>query len=283
MTPPAFLTSRSLALEDGSRLAYRIAGEGPVVLCLHGWPTSGLLWRRLAGPVLESGHSILAPDLLGLGRSLPAAGTTLGLEGQADALDALVERLGIERVALVVHDLGGPVGLAWAVRRPERVACLVLLNTLLFPERLPMVRVLVAAARARGLGAALSDPRVLSFLLRLGRTRPGALPRDVRADYLDPSRTREGRLALRAALADPEPAEFAALRARVPALARVPAAIGWARLDPVISSGEGRRVAALLPHASWTTLPRAGHFVPEDAPADVADLVLGALAAPATG
>jgi pimeloyl-ACP methyl ester carboxylesterase len=253
MEPSEFAQARTLDLPGGVALSYRRAGTGPPVLLVHGWPTSATLWRDVAEPLLAAGHAVVAPDLLGLGRS--TAPGPLTLARQAGALEALREHLALERVALVVHDLGGPVALEWATRRPERVAALVVLNTLLFPERLPVVRGLVAAARSPVVGPALTHRWALAALLRAGSARPHGVPARARAEYLAPGRTQAGRDRMRRALADPAPAEAASLRGRIAALRGTPTTIAWARLDVALPPAEERRIAALMPWASRVRVP----------------------------
>ena len=93
--------------------------------------------RRLA-PFLEAGGGV-APDLPGFGRSGKPGHFPYDLEGYADFLDAFAELAGLGEVDLVMHDWGA-VGLAWAVRRPERVRRLVLINPAPLPPGAPWPR-----------------------------------------------------------------------------------------------------------------------------------------------
>jgi pimeloyl-ACP methyl ester carboxylesterase len=102
-------------------VSWREAGGVPA-LYLHGVPTASFDWI----PFLERGGGI-APDLPGFGNSAKPAEFDYSIEGYADFLERFVEKLGIERLALVVHDWGG-VGLALAQRRPELVGRLVLIG-----------------------------------------------------------------------------------------------------------------------------------------------------------
>src|SRR3954451_21222566 len=111
-------------------LAYRELGSGPPVLLLHGWPTSSFLWRNVMPPIARS-NRVIALDIRGFEKSNKPLGVRYGFELFERALDGFLAALEIDRVALAVHDLGGPVGVHWALRRPERVTRLALLNTLL--------------------------------------------------------------------------------------------------------------------------------------------------------
>ncbi|MBB5424038.1 pimeloyl-ACP methyl ester carboxylesterase [Paraburkholderia sp. JPY158] len=113
---------RSYRLRDG-RLAYRrstAAGAKQAVLLLHGWPQTSWAWRRVI-PLLRQQFDVIAPDLPGFGdSSKPESG--FDKKNVARKLHELVEGLGIEKVAIVGHDLGGHVAYAYAAQWPEAVS-----------------------------------------------------------------------------------------------------------------------------------------------------------------
>ncbi|NUY30979.1 alpha/beta hydrolase [Paraburkholderia sp. JPY303] len=113
---------RSYRLRDG-RLAYRrstAAGAKQAVLLLHGWPQTSWAWRRVI-PLLSQQFDVIAPDLPGFGdSSKPESG--FDKKTVARKLHELVEGLGIEKVAIVGHDLGGHVAYAYAAQWPEAVS-----------------------------------------------------------------------------------------------------------------------------------------------------------------
>src|SRR5262245_17254 len=113
---------------DGRGLAYRELGSGPAVLLLHGWPTSSLLWRSIM-PTLAQHCRVIAPDLPGFGASDKPGDVRYTFAFFEKLLDGLCAALKVEDFALGVHDLGGPIGLHWALTRPTRVRKLALLNT----------------------------------------------------------------------------------------------------------------------------------------------------------
>jgi pimeloyl-ACP methyl ester carboxylesterase len=104
------------------------AGSGPPVLLLHGWPQDAHSWRYVI-PRLAGSHRLIAPDLRGFGASgAPGRGYD-GVTFGADAL-ALLDALELERVHLIGHDWGGFAAFAAAIAAPERIASMVVLNTI---------------------------------------------------------------------------------------------------------------------------------------------------------
>ena len=115
--------------------------EGRPVVMVHGNPTWGYLYRNFIGPLVEAGHRAIVPDHLGFGRSdKPDDPDLYRVPRHAERLDALLESLDLRGATVVPQDWGGPIGLHWATRHPERVDGLFILNTYAHgwrPEALP--------------------------------------------------------------------------------------------------------------------------------------------------
>ena len=122
----------------GHRMAYLDEGSGPPLVMVHGNPSWSYLYRNLIAG-LRDRYRCIAPDHLGCGFSDKPQDYPYRLANHVDNLDRLLESLAIERCILVVHDWGGAIGMGWAVRHPERVAGVVVLNTAAFrSDRLPL-------------------------------------------------------------------------------------------------------------------------------------------------
>jgi pimeloyl-ACP methyl ester carboxylesterase len=136
MTPPIYF--RSVAV-DGLDLFYREAGpaEAPVLLLLHGFPTSSHMFRHLL-PLLADRYRVVAPDLPGFGftTSPPATAFAYTFDHLADVVDRFTQAQGLARYALYVFDYGAPVGLRLAVAHPERVTALITQNGNAYEEGL---------------------------------------------------------------------------------------------------------------------------------------------------
>jgi pimeloyl-ACP methyl ester carboxylesterase len=104
--------------------------DGRPVVLVHGNPTWGYLYRNFIPALVEAGHRAIVPDHLGFGRSDKLADPELyRVPRHARRLDALLELLDLRGATVVPQDWGGPIGLYWATRHPERVAGLFILNT----------------------------------------------------------------------------------------------------------------------------------------------------------
>lgn len=117
------------ALANGIRLHYVHAGSGDPVVLLHGWPQTWYMWRKII-PALAERYTVIAPDLRGFGESAkPVDG--YDKKTVAEDVHELVRQLGLGRIFLVGHDLGGPVAYAYAWAHPGEVRRLVILDTAL--------------------------------------------------------------------------------------------------------------------------------------------------------
>lgn len=106
----------------GFRMHYVDEGphEGEVVLCLHGEPTWGYLFRHLIH-ALSGSHRVVVPDHMGFGKSATPQDRSYWLQDHIDNLVRFVLALDLRNITLVMHDFGGPVGMGLASRHPDRI------------------------------------------------------------------------------------------------------------------------------------------------------------------
>ncbi|HEX8469311.1 MAG TPA: alpha/beta hydrolase [Allosphingosinicella sp.] len=124
---------------DGVDIFYREAGpkDGPVVLLLHGFPTSSHMFRRLI-PHLADRYHVIAPDYPGFGESAAPDHKQFdySFARYADLMDGLLGRLGVDRYAVYLMDYGAPVGYRLALKHPERVSAMIVQNGNAYEEGL---------------------------------------------------------------------------------------------------------------------------------------------------
>lgn len=108
------------------------AADAPVVLMLHGEPSWSYLYRKMIPLVVAAGYRVIAPDLIGFGRSdKPTRRTDYTYQRHVDWIRAVVEQLDLQGITLVCQDWGGLIGLRLVAEHPERFACVVAANTML--------------------------------------------------------------------------------------------------------------------------------------------------------
>jgi len=126
------------AAVGGVNVFYREAGpdSGPVVLLLHGFPSSSRMFRDLI-PRLSDAYHVIAPDYPAFGHSAVPDRSAFGytFDHLADVVDGLLGQLGIGTFAIYVMDFGAPVGFRLALRHPERLSAIIVQNAPLYPRR----------------------------------------------------------------------------------------------------------------------------------------------------
>jgi pimeloyl-ACP methyl ester carboxylesterase len=127
-TPPNVIAEES-AIVDGVRINYKIAGAGPTVVLLHGYTQTSHMWLPLI-PLLSDSHTVIAPDLRGIGGS---ERTKDGYDKKTMAQDihALVRQLGYKQVQIAGHDIGLMVAYAYAAQYPDEVSKVILMDAFL--------------------------------------------------------------------------------------------------------------------------------------------------------
>ena len=122
---PAGFRTQQIAT-NGATLHVRIGGAGPAAMLLHGYGETGDMWARLAAELMRD-HTVVAPDLRGMGlSSQPAGGYDKKTQGQDIA--GLLDALHIAAVDLVTHDIGNMVGYAFAAQYPHRITRFVIMD-----------------------------------------------------------------------------------------------------------------------------------------------------------
>ena len=115
---------------NGFRMHYVDEGQGEPIICLHGEPTWGYLYRNFIPPLSQT-HRVIVPDHMGFGKSETPTDKPYHFKTHVQNLIGLVEELDLENITFVAQDWGGPIVGSFALRHPERIKRLCLMNTML--------------------------------------------------------------------------------------------------------------------------------------------------------
>lgn len=285
ITIPGFDT-KPIDVTDGVTLNAAVGGHGPAVILLHGFPQTHLMWRHVA-PVLAEHHTVIAPDLRGYGASAKPAALdpdTYSKRTMAADIVGLADTLGIDRFTLVGHDRGAHVAFRAGLDHPNRVSQLGILDILPTLDTWNVLQGVNAAvafhlylmAQPVGLPEQMianSSDAFFGFFLDAWNTGPDAIPADVRAEYLNASRE-----AVDSIVADVRATATIDIehdQADLDAGNRLAMPVtviqqDWGQQLGFDAAATWRPWAADLEH--FTT--RAGHFMAETAPDDIATLIL---------
>jgi pimeloyl-ACP methyl ester carboxylesterase len=274
-------TERRVAVADGVSLNVAVGGSGSPVVLLHGFPQTHLMWRHVAAD-LAADHTVICPDLRGYGASDQPAdidGQTYSKRTMAADVVALAKALGHERFALVGHDRGALVAIRAGLDHPDAVTHLASLDVLPTLDTWEVMHGVTAAigfhlylmAQPPGLPETLiagAPDAFFGHFLDLWANDPVAIPADVRAAYLKASREAIGSIvADYRASAGVDVEHDEADRAAGNRL-RMPVAVlqqDWGSALGFDAEGRWRAWAPDLDHRTVT----CGHFMAEEAPADV--------------
>jgi len=266
-------------------LAYREAtpsasnGDESVVLLIHGFPESSYMWREVMSAVAESGWRALALDMPCMGDSdtdLPGT-----WERQVDAIERFRSALGLERVALVMHDWGGLSGMRWACDHPDAVSAMVISSSGFFADG--KWHGMAKAMRTRGDGEKLVEGMEREgfggLLTSLSSGFDAAAIDECWKAFADSDR-RQATLDFYRSCdfekLEPYDGKLAALG--------VPTLILWGEDDAFAPLAGGKRFERELPDARLVVFEGAGHFVVDDEPQrygkEVADFLAAEVAQP---
>jgi len=277
------------AVVNGVRLHYVEAGSGPLVVLLHGFPEFWYGWRHQIGPLAAAGYRVIAPDMRGYNQSEKPPGVhAYAVETLVEDVVALIAHCGVTRATVVGHDWGGVVAWEVAMRRPNVVEKLIVLNA---PHPAAFLRELRTPAQlARSWYAlafqvpmlpelliALGDYRMLRAVFRRDPVRPNAFTEDDIQRYRDAFAIPGARTATinyyRAAMRrNPRRITLEAVRAVI-----APTLLIWGMGDRYLGPALTERLEQWVPRLRVERITGASHWVQHDTPEQVTALMLGFL------
>ena len=271
---------------DINGLAYHFIDEGcgdPLIM-LHGNPTWSFYYRSLIQGLSDRFRTI-APDHIGCGLSdkPDLKRYDFRLKSRVDDLEKLMQHLALnQRVTLILHDWGGMIGMAYALRNPDSISRIVLMNTAAFfppggrrlPLRLRLVRNIRPLATAAVLGLNLFSYAALYMASHKG------LAKDVKSGLTAPYNSWNNRLAtlkfvqdIPLEKSDPSYELVCTVQENLDRFSKIPMLVCWGKHDFVFNDTYLNEWRRRFPAAEIHTFADAGHYVLEDKPARIQTLI----------
>jgi len=269
-------TPKTIGL-DGQTLSYLDEGQGPALVMLHGNPTWSFFYRNLVLG-LRSEFRVIVPDHMGCGLSSKPQHYPYTLATHIANLTTLIDTLQLTDLSLMVHDWGGAIGMGYAGRHPQQIRSLIITNTAAFPSphipwRIKVCRwPLLGALLVRGLNGFAGPAVTMAVAKRLDTT--------VAAGFLMPYDSWANRVAVHAFVRDipmspnhPSWKTLLGVEASLSSLQEKPMLLIWGGRDFCFNDIFYREWLRRFPRARRHYLPQAGHYLLEDAGAEILPLV----------
>jgi haloalkane dehalogenase len=259
------VTHKFVDLPSGVRVHYVDEGEGQTLLFLHGNPAWSFQWRDLIHE-LRGSYRCVALDYPGFGLSTAPAGFGFTPREESLVVEEFIDHMGLRDVTLVMQDWGGPIGLGFAGRHPERVSGVILGSTWAWQTStsVPRGKFSVVAGGPIGEFVQMNFNGFATIALKNGIVRE--LPADVADVYVRPFRPldRRGIAAFYPGQITAATGYFAEVEAGLPRLKDKKVLIFWALNDVGFPRGDLARFEQVFPNHKTIEFPNAKHFFFED-------------------
>jgi pimeloyl-ACP methyl ester carboxylesterase len=262
------------------KMHYVDEGEGEPIVFIHGTPAWSFVYRRLL-KAFSATHRCIAPDHLGFGLSEKPPGADYSPQAHALRLEALLNSLNLKKVNLVVHDIGGPIGLAYALKYPDKINRVVVANSWLWSlEReasAQQANKILNSWLGRFLYLRLNISPTLLF--KEGVAQKKQFSKAIHKHYTDVFPTPASRQALyQIGLGLLGASDwYTQLERQLPLLHNKPVLLLWGLKDKYFREPFLEKWQQALPQAETTTFKDGGHFIQEDVPEEVEKAISGFL------
>jgi pimeloyl-ACP methyl ester carboxylesterase len=253
---------------SGHGMAYHREGKGEPVLMVHGITTYSFIWRKII-PLLSGAYDVIAVDLPGCGDSDKPLDISYAIKDHAERLHEFITTLGLAKFHFVGHDLGGGMGQIFAVRHPERLYDLTLINTVAYDFwpvqpiialRTPIVRQFLMASLDLG---------TLKLIVKRGIYHRDRVTDELMDLFRRPLQTVEGRKAFLHFAECLDNNNLVEIGDELRGL-RIPVLIIRGDADSYLSPAISEKLHREIPGNRLVRIPSGGHYIQEDEPARIA-------------
>jgi pimeloyl-ACP methyl ester carboxylesterase len=260
------------------KLYYTDEGKGPPLLLIHGFGASTYTWRHIA-PELALTHRVIAVDLKGFGQSDKPFDGRYSVFDQAALLAQLIEDKDLRNLTIVGHSFGGGVALRLALEADQRfagrISKLVLLDSIAYPQNIPVFFRLLDMPLVSHLGVRMVPPSVQTRVaLRIAYFDDSKIDPDEVETYAAPLKTAAGKHAIIHSARQIMPEDLAQISERYKSI-KLPTLILWCDHDRIVPLEVGLKLRRSLPNSTLRLVEDCGHMPQEEQPASTLKLLKG--------
>jgi len=260
------------------KLYYTDEGKGPPLLLIHGFGASTFTWRHIA-PELALTHRVIAVDLKGFGQSDKPFDGRYSVFDQAALIAQLIEDKDLRNLTIIGHSFGGGVALRLALEADQRfagrISKLVLLDTIAYPQNIPMFFRILDMPLVSHLGVRMVPPSVQTRVaLRIAYFDDSKIDPDEVETYAAPLKTAAGKHAIIHSARQIMPEDLAQISERYKSI-KLPTLILWCDHDRIVPLEVGLKLRRSLPNSTLRLVEDCGHMPQEEQPASTLRLLKG--------
>jgi pimeloyl-ACP methyl ester carboxylesterase len=260
------------------KLYYYEEGKGPPLLLIHGFGASTYTWRHVA-PELAKNYRVIAVDLKGFGQSDKPFDGRYSVYDQAELLAQLIEDKDLRDLTLLGHSFGGGVALLLALeanqRLDGRITRLVLLDSIAYPQNIPVFFRLLDVPLVSQLGVRMVPPLVQTRVaLQIAYFDDSKIDPEEIELYAAPLKTAAGKHAIIHSARQIVPEDIAELSERYKTI-ELPTLILWCDHDRIVPLEVGIKLRRTLPNSTLRLIEDCGHMPQEEQPASTLALIKG--------
>ena len=251
------------------KLFYTDQGEGSPLLLIHGFGTNIFTWRHLV-PDLARDHRVIAVDLKGFGKSDKPLDERYSAADQADLLAQMIEERNLRDLTLIGHSYGGGIALLLALQDDDRVkgriAKLVLLDTIAYPQMLPTFFKMLDMPLVSQIGVrAVPSSFQVEVALKIAYFDDDKIDEEEVDAYSEPLETAEGKHAMIHSARQIVPPDLESISARYKSIV-LPTLILWCDHDRIVPLDVGLKLRRTMPNSKLRIVSECGHMPQEEQP-----------------
>lgn len=257
---------------QGNSITYYREGKGETILFIHGICTYSFIWKRLV-PFFKDKYDIILIDLLGCGESGKPLNEDFSLKRQAHIIKEFCQKIGVSKVHMVCHDVGGGIGQILAVNFPDLLYDLTLINSVAYNFWPVQPIVAMRTPIIRQIAMATLDFGMFELIVKRGLYNKTLLSDELMKLFWKPMKTpigRKGFLHFAKCLDNKNLTEIEEELRQL----KLPVLIIRGEADVYLSASISERLHSEIPNSQLIKIETAGHFIQEDEPVKTATLIL---------